>query len=155
MPVLPPEQAAAPQQEAAITPPPQPPETIVTTYYRALDAGRFDAAWTLLTPAVRAAFGPYEQWRDGYSTTLSNTPRDIEVAHEGAVATIAHELVTEDRSPCGPVERTFDVSWRLTLTDGGWRAASLSAVKRAGAEPADACADGQNAARATGGTQAD
>jgi len=154
-PVLPPEQAAAPQQEAAVTPPPQPPENVVTTYYRALDAGRFDAAWTLLTPAVRAGFGPYGQWRDGYATTLSNTPRDIEVAHEGAVATIAHELVTEDRSPCGPVERTFDVSWRLTLTDGGWRVASLSAVKRAGAEPADACADGQNAARATGGTQAD
>ena len=142
-------------QEAATTPPPQPPETVVETYYRALDAGRFEAAWTILTPAVRASFGPFETWRAGYVTTLSNSPRDIEVAHEGSVATIAHELVTEDRSPCGPVERTFDVSWRLTLTDGGWRAASLSAVKRAGAEPADACADGQNAARATGGTQAD
>ena len=100
---------------------------------------------------VRAAFGPYEQWRDGYSTTLSNTPRDIEVAHEGAVATIAHELVTEDRSPCGPVRQTFDVSWRLILVDAGWRAESLSAVKRAGPEPADACGS-HNAARAAGGS---
>ena len=154
-PVLPPEQAAAPQQEAAVTPPPQPPETIVTTYYRALDAGRFDAAWTLLTPAVRAAFGPYEQWRDGYSTTLSNTPRDIEVAHEGSVATIAHELVTEDRSPCGPVERRFAVRWKLVATADGWRAASLTAVKRAGAEPEDACSARHDAAGATGGVAAD
>ena len=69
----------------------------------------------MLTPAVRAAFGPYEHWRDGYATTLSSRPRDIEVAREGTVATIAHELVTEDRSPCGPVRQTFDVSWRLIL----------------------------------------
>ena len=143
-----------PRREEAVTPPPQPPETVVTTYYRALDAGRFGAAWTILSPAVRSTFGEFERWRDGYATTLSSSPRDIEVVRDRAVATIAHELVTEDRSRCGPVERTFDVSWRLTLTDGGWRAASLTAVKRAGAEPAEACADGQNAARATGGTQA-
>ena len=152
---MPPETAAELPQETAVAAPAPEPAAVVETYYRALDAGRYDAAWTMLTPAVRAAFGPYEDWRDGYATTLSNSPRDIEVAREGAVATIAHELVTEDRSPCGPVQQTFDVSWRLTLTDGGWRAASLSAVRRAGAEPAEACADRQNAARATGGTRAD
>ena len=164
-PVLPPEAAEVPQetaaevadvpQETAVDAPAPEPAAVVETYYRALDAGRYDAAWTMLTPAVRAAFGPYEDWRDGYATTLSNSPRDIEVAREGAVASIAHELVTEDRSPCGPVQQTFDVSWRLTLTDDGWHAASLSAVRRAGAEPAEACVDRQNAARATGGTRAD
>ena len=54
-------------------------------YYRALDARRFDEAWTVLSPAVHAAFGGFERWRDGFATTLSNSPRDIEVAHEGAV----------------------------------------------------------------------
>jgi len=133
----------------------QPPEKVVETYYRALDAGRFEAAWTMLTPAVRAAFGPFEAWRDGYATTLSNSPRDIEVASEGDVATIAHELVTEDRSPCGPVERRFAVRWKLVATADGWRAASLTAVKRAGAEPEDACSARHDAAGATGGVAAD
>ena len=124
---------------------------MVTTYYRALDAGRFDAAWTILTPAVRSTFGEFERWRDGYATTLSSSPRDIEVARDGAVATIAHELVTEDRSSCGPVERRFAVRWKLVLAQDGWRAASLSAVKLAGSEPAEACAERHDAARAAGG----
>jgi hypothetical protein len=140
-----------PRREAAVTPPPQPPETVVLTYYRALDAGRFDAAWTILTPAVRASFGSFERWRDGYATTLSSSPRDIEVARDGSVASIAHELVTEDRSSCGPVRRRFAVRWRLALTPGGWRAASLSGAKLAGPEPAEACTERHDAARAAGG----
>jgi hypothetical protein len=144
-PVAAPEQASQ-QSEAAVTPPPQPPETVVTTYYRALDAGRFDAAWAILTPAVRASFGDFERWRDGYATTLSSSPRDIEVATDGAVASIAHELVTEDRSSCGPVRRRFAVRWKLVRSDVGWRAASLTGVKRAGPEPAEACPDRHDAA---------
>jgi hypothetical protein len=166
-PVVPPEAAApAPEpvaaaepapQEAATTPPPQPPETVVETYYRALDAGRFEAAWTILTPAVRASFGPFENWRAGYATTLSNSPRDIEVAHEGVGGTsilIAHELVTEDRSSCGPVQRSFAVRWRLVLTDGGWRATSLTAEKRSGRDPGDACPARHDPAGGTGGVTA-
>ncbi len=140
-----------PQREAAVTPPPQPPETVVLTYYRALDAGRFEAAWTILTPAVRSAFGGFEPWRDGYATTLSSSPRDIEVAKDGPVASIAHELVTEDRSSCGPVRRRFAVRWRLVVTGEGWRAESLSGAKLAGPEPAEACPERHDAARAAGG----
>ena len=138
-------------QEAAVTPPPQDPEIVVERYYRALDAGSFEDAWTVLTPAVRASFGPGEDWRAGYETTLSNSPRDIEVANEGAAATIAHELVTEDRSSCGPVERRFAVRWKLVATAEGWRAASLTAEKRAGQEPGEACGARHDAAHATGG----
>ena len=152
-PATPAEPEPAPQ-EAAVTPPPQEPETVVERYYRALDAGRFEDAWTVLTPAVRASFGPFEDWRAGYETTLSNSPRDIEVTGEGDVATIAHELVTEDRSSCGPVERRFGVLWKLVATAEGWRAASLTAEKLAGQEPADACGARQDAARATGGHSA-
>ena len=155
-PVLPPEADVppaekAPPEEAAVTPPHQPPETVVETFYRALDAGRFDAAWMILTPAVRSAFGGFERWRDGYATTLSNSPRDMEVAREGAVVTVAHELVTEDRSPCGPVRRSFHIRWRLVQAAGGWRAASLEGVKRSGAEPAVACTARHDAAHAAGG----
>ena len=138
-------------QAAAVTPPPQPPETVVERFYRALDAGRFDAAWTILTPAVRSAFGGFEHWRDGFATTLSNSPRDMEVVREGATATVAHELVTEDRSPCGPIERRFAIRWRLVLAGDGWRAASLEGVKRAGPEPDEACDARHDAPDGAGG----
>jgi hypothetical protein len=140
-----------PHQEAAVTPPPQAPEAVVKSYYRALDARRFKEAWTVLSPAVHAAFGGFERWRDGFATTLSSSPRDIEVAHEGAVASLAHELVTEDRSACGPVRRSFLVRWRLERSGDGWRAASLTGVKRTGPEPAEACPERHDAARAAGG----
>ena len=141
----------APRQEAAVTPPAQRPEAVVEAYYRALDARRFREAWTVLSPAVHAAFGGFERWRDGFATTLSNSPRDIEVAREGAAVTLAHELVTEDRSSCGPVRRTFFVRWRLEPDGDGWRAAGLTGVKRAGPEPAEACPERHDAARAAGG----
>jgi hypothetical protein len=150
MPVLPPEAEGEVAHEPVVTAPPQPPETVVDTFYRDLDAGRFEAAWTILTPAVRSAFGGFERWRDGYATTLSNSPRDMDVQREGAVATVAHELVTEDRSPCGPVQRRFAVRWRLVLAADGWRASSLEGAKRAGPEPAEACDARHDAASAAG-----
>ena len=141
----------APHQEAAVTAPAQKPEAVVEGYYRALDARRFKEAWTVLSPAVHAAFGGFERWRDGFATTLSNLPRDIEVAREGAAVSLAHELVTEDRSSCGPVRRTFRVRWRLEPDGDGWRAASLTGVKRSGPEPAEACPARHDPARAAGG----
>ena len=111
----PPEQAAAPQQEAAGHPAPAaaPRRSSRPTTAR-WTPRRFDAAWTMLSPAVRAAFGGFEQWRDGYATTLLEPPaRHRGQRATGAVATVAHELVTEDRSPCGPVRRP-------SPSAGGW-----------------------------------
>ena len=144
-----PVETAAPVESAVPSPDAR---TVVEDYYRALDARRFERAWATLAPAVRAAFGGFEGWRDGYATTRSSTPRDIEVAQEGGVTTIAHELVTEDRSSCGPVRRVFAVRWELVATAGGWRATSLGAVKRSGLEPAEACGARHDPARAAGGS---
>ncbi len=141
---------AAPRETAVAAPVPAP-ETVVAAYYRALAADRFERAWSTLTPAVQAAFGGFEHWRAGYATTLASRPHGIAVERDGTVATVAHELVTDDRSPCGPVRRRFDVRWRLVLAGGAWRAASLAAVKRSGPEPAAACPARHDAARAAAG----
>jgi hypothetical protein len=53
---------------------------------------------------------------------------------------VEHVLAATDRSPCGPVRRRFDVTWRLVRADGVWLVESLTAVKRSGPEPAAACA---------------
>jgi hypothetical protein len=128
--------AAAPPRTTTATPP----EAVVAAYYRALDARRFDGAWSTLAPAVQSAFGGFERWRAGYATTVASRPGELAVQRDGAVATVVHELAAEDRSPCGPVRRRFAVRWRLVLGPNGWRASSLSAVKRSGPEPDAACA---------------
>lgn len=160
-PVAPPEAVVAPPEavaveaaqpeEATVAPAAPPPADVVTSYYRALDARRFEGAWNSLSPAVQAAFGGFERWRTGYATTLASRPRDIAVERDGSVATIAHELVTEDRSSCGPVRRRFAVRWRLVLGTSGWRAASLTGVKRSGPEPDAACTARHDAGRGAGG----
>jgi hypothetical protein len=133
-------EGSARHRKTAVAAPPDRPEIVVAAYYRALGEGRFEVAWQRLTPAVRTAFGGFDHWRAGYRTTLSSLPRGIATERGGTVATVAHELVTADRSPCGPVHRRFAVRWRLVLGAGGWRAASLTAVKRSGPEPEAACA---------------
>ncbi len=72
-----------------------------------------------------------------------------ETPHQEAAVTPPAQR--QDRSSCGPVRRTFAVRWRLEADGDGWRAASLTGVKRTGPEPAEACPERQNAARAAGG----
>jgi hypothetical protein len=112
----------------------------VTAFYAALDDERYADAWDALSPDVRARFGGFEGWRDGYETTLSNVPQELNVSPTPAGATVEHLLVASDRTPCGAVERTFAVKWELVRADGAWLASSLSATKRSGREPAAACA---------------
>jgi hypothetical protein len=113
-------------------------EELVTSYYEALDDRRFATAWKALSPAVREAFGGFEGWRAGYETTLSSRPSDIVVSPDGK--TVELVLTAVDRSPCGEIRRRFAVTWKLLRVDGTWVAESLSAVKRSGPEPAEACA---------------
>jgi hypothetical protein len=113
-------------------------EELVTSYYEALDDRQFATAWKALSPAVREAFGGFEGWRAGYETTRSSRPSDIVVSPDGK--TVELVLVAADRSPCGEIRRSFAVTWKLLRVDGTWVAESLSAVKRSGPEPAEACA---------------
>jgi hypothetical protein len=105
---------------------------LVRSYYAAIDAGHFAAAWTRLSPAVRARFGGFAVWRDGYDTTLGQRVEAVEA--DGAQ--IRYVLVARDRTPCGgAVEQRFAVVWTMA----GGRAASLHAVRLAGQDPAAAC----------------
>ena len=105
---------------------------LVRSYYAAIASGDFADAWARLSPAVRARFGGFAVWRDGYGTTLSQRIEGVEV--DGAQ--IRYVLVARDRTPCGgAVEQRFAVVW--TMADG--RAASLHAVRLAGQDPAAAC----------------
>jgi hypothetical protein len=112
------------------------PARLVRDYYAALDRGRFALAWRRLAPGVRVAFGGFEAWRLGYGSTLGHRVEGVAVERSGGGATVRHDLVAVDRTPCGgTTERRFAVGWRLERG----RATSLSAVKLAGLDPADSC----------------
>jgi hypothetical protein len=128
---------------AAITPAPTPtrpapvpatppvaesPTAVVRAYYRALDQHDFAAAWARLSPAVRSTFGGYTAWRAGYASTLSSRPSEITVVAAGPdTVTLRHRLDAVDGGPAGRRSASFVVAWRLTRTDAGWVATSLTA----------------------------
>jgi hypothetical protein len=119
------------------TKPPAAVDAFVRSYYAALDAGDFDTAWARLSPQVRAGFGAFASWRDGYGSTLGHRVEDIAVESGGVVR---HTLVALDETACGnEVEQTFGVTWRLAPGGDGLVATELSAVKLAGEDPTTAC----------------
>jgi len=113
------------------------PRAVITRYYLDLDRRRFAAAWRILSPAVRGAFGSFETWSAGYATTLRNRPRSLRVSEREGGATAALVLNAADRAPCGTLRRSFTVRWELRRAGRGWRAKRLTATERPGAGPAD------------------
>jgi hypothetical protein len=117
--------AATPATPAATTARPAPAD-FVRSYYAALDQHRFADAWTHLSPAVKARFGTFADWRAGYASTLASAPEDIKVS---GFATVRHVLVARDRTTCGGTrEQRFAVTWKLVPAASGWIVASLTAT---------------------------
>ena len=103
------------------------PARAVRAYYRALDRRDFGDAWRALSPAVRASFGDFDDWRAGFATTLSSAPSALNVTAAGEEAAVAHVLTARDSAECGVLVRQFSVQWRLRRTPNGWRAIGLTA----------------------------
>jgi hypothetical protein len=97
----------------------------VRDYYQDLNAGRFDAAWSALSPAVRTALGPYARWKDGYGSTLYSRPVELSAQGGAADTTVTHILAARDK---GCDERQFRVTWRLKADGDRWTVANLQAV---------------------------
>jgi hypothetical protein len=111
------------------------PREFVRGYYAAIDAGRYEQAWSRL--AAAADDTQFEAWRAGYATTVSQRVEHVETEPGGVVR---YDLVAVDRTPCGTTtERRFEVRWRLVPTARSFTATSLGAVKLEGVDPASAC----------------
>ncbi len=135
----PPRPVAAPSRREG---PPRPAGAarFVRDYYAALNGRRFAAAWRMLTPAVRSAFGGFAAWRAGYARTVASMPGSVRVSPTGAGATVGLTLRAGDRGACGrTVVRRFAVTWRLARMDAGWRATAAAARLLSGAAPTAAC----------------
>jgi hypothetical protein len=139
--------ATAPPATAphAVAPPatalPATPRRFVGVYYAALEARRFAAAWKLLAPGLRARFGGFAAWREGYKYTVANSPGSLRVTPAAGAATVGLTLRAGDRDACGKtVVRRFAVTWRLARTEAGWRATEADARAISSARIAESAA---------------
>jgi hypothetical protein len=105
-------------------------------YYAELRRDDFAAAWSRLSPAVRASFGGFEPWRDGFGTTVSQRLADLTTTDAGTSATVTLTLHATDRDTCGAtVRRRFAQTWTLTRRGERWQATDVRAEQVAGPSP--------------------
>ena len=97
--------------------------TFVRDYYDALDARRFEAAWAVLSPAVRRSFGGFDRWSAGYAGTISSRPQDIVVTRADGTVSVRHVLIADHRDCNG--EQRFSVTWNLERASRSWRVTGL------------------------------
>lgn len=112
-------------------------ETTVRHYYRAVDAGRFAEAWSLLAPGLQGELGGFAAWRDGYHTTVSTRAFAVQAIEAGSgSALVGLELESADIDECGSsVDQTFSGTWSLISEGGRFRATSFDIEKTGGGTP--------------------
>jgi hypothetical protein len=108
----------------------------VRNYYAALDAHDYPAAWDMLSPDVRRAFGGFAAWKQGYAHTPAHNLGRLRIVVAGGAATVGVTLRAGNRGACDTVvARRFAVTWRLVRTEAGLRAAAAKGRRISGTEP--------------------
>lgn len=117
-------------------------EQLVRNFYADLNLRDFAAAWDRLTPAARAALGPYDTWRRGYDQTLSSEPGGLVAMVSGNASTVRFTLRATDLDACARhVRQRFAMTWWLTRAGGRWRLGRADSSKITGHPPANKVAD--------------
>ena len=121
-------------------PRPQQAASVVRHFYGLLNGHQYTEAWGLVPPSVRAQAGGYEQWKAGYSATVSSQPRNL-VVESGVgrnTVVVGLDLNATDIDACSgaKVSQVFSGTWRLQATpSGGWEPQAISFHKISGATP--------------------
>jgi hypothetical protein len=110
---------------------------VVATYYAALNREEYDTAWRRLSASVRRDMDGFDNWRDGYATTIRTNPSALRVTSlSGNSATVKLKLRARDKDACGDtVRRRFAGTWKLRRAGGRWVATDVSTRKLSGRAP--------------------
>jgi hypothetical protein len=121
-------------------------EDLIRHFYRLLNSGQYERAWTFLPAAVRAEAGAFQHWKAGYRTTLSSNPQNLVVESSGAggrtivigleLHAIAVDACSGDRVPL-----LYTGRWIMRVSDGGWDPQSIAFHQVSGGSPALSAAD--------------
>jgi hypothetical protein len=119
--------------------PPEPPDAteIVRSYYELVNAGDYRTAWDVLPNAVQVESGGFEQWRQGYATTISTRARNLDLSassEDEAVVTL--DVFATDRDACGDrIDQEFSGRWSLRKEGDSWLAEDIDIEKVSGGTP--------------------
>ena len=98
----------------------QPRNTLIS-YYLALDDRNLPGAYSLLGGQAQAGES-YETWAAGFATTLGVEVGSVREIERGAgAAVLTAQVRAFDNEDGYAVGRLWDVTWSLTLEEGGWR----------------------------------
>jgi hypothetical protein len=108
--------------------------SVVRDYYGDLDSKRLEAAWSRLSPAVRAHLGGYAMWSEGQTGTTAVTVTSVHTDRVSTTsASVAVALRTTSVDVCSrTVHQTFAGTWTLARHSGHWVATNLHIEKTGG-----------------------
>ena len=115
----------------------------VRDYYHLINGGRFERAWTALTPGLRSDLGGYYAWRRGYRFTLRTRVLDARVVQQGGgTATVRVRFAGDAKDACDSnVTQTFTGTWALAAVGGRWVATKALATRVSGPDVVDHVSD--------------
>lgn len=97
------------------------PETVFKNYHQFITQRQYQAAYNCLTPSFQSAMGDCQSWSQGYATTVSSVPDNIQVqSNDGNRAVLSFRLKAVDR--IGTTEKTqyFTGTCTLLKVNGQW-----------------------------------
>ena len=101
-------------------------------YHKAITNHQYDKAYSMMTYDMQNAMGTFENYRKGYSTTLSSNVTDIKVlSTEGNKVRIAFNLRARDRASGGRVlVQNFSGTALMLNVNGNWHIDEMRASKQ-------------------------
>jgi len=93
----------------------------LVSFYLALNDRDLPGAYALLSPTAQAT-RPYDAWALGFATTLAVEVGAARVmSQDGNTAAVAAQVRALDNSRGRVIATLYDVEWRTTRLDAGWR----------------------------------
>lgn len=119
-------------------------QDIVRNYFRLLNHGDYEKAWTFLAPSVREQFGGFEAWVGGYETTQSTRITSLkQTSAFPRSVDLQVEIEAVDSGPCDQaLVRGFAGPWSLGEEASGWIIVSASFEQVSGTTTSAACGEG-------------
>jgi hypothetical protein len=108
----------------------------VRSYYREVNVGDYQGAWSHFTPDLRTSLGGFQAWQDGYSFTVNTQLASLWVVRSApAEVVLGIDLVGDAIDACAnDVSQTFEGTWTLDNIDGTFVGTALDVAQTGGGD---------------------
>lgn len=103
---------------------------VLAGYHQAITRGELNTAWSYLTDDQKENMGGYQNFKQGYSTTLSSQLQNVEVKEMSATQVIfSYDIVARDRISNGVKVQNFSGAAVMKAENGKWKISYTTAKK--------------------------